>query len=513
MRIFISYHEPKVKKLAGAVKASLDSAFPTGKVYDFLDKDDGTLAGEWWKRRVWKELLATDFFVFLIDDEWLTRLKGDEGWMVRLETEMAIIRQSEAQLFFVSVTSGDESDTVMSSSMPLLDGLPESLRDIQGVHWFPGGRSITGSDSALAQRIRTARRDNLSNKRLPVLFVGSSFSDAKDQEYLDYFGLIVSEMVRAFGASDLSIECVVKFPDPKDPVASQNKFLRDAARHWDFYRAVLIAPYETKETWKVIRGQPEFVDNIVPIFTIDKSYGKCASDDGVQAPLGVMNNWIQGGELLGDCAALHFEMLKDAGQMLTPPRVLICEGLEGSEERVKGFRKTLSTDFPDCEWLGTFQGRFQRVEAMRQTERQLKRFQPGEVHLIFCANDEMALGAVEAIQEWEVRSGLNPGGSGAVVVGYDGIESLKTQMAAPGNVHILNSIDVRIKKQVTELSRIVVGYLLNGDSNPEYRILQTDGELCRGLNAQRPFSRDLAARMKNTRTKASTVFAKGVSKK
>jgi ribose transport system substrate-binding protein len=81
-------------------------------------------------------------------------------------------------------------------------------------------------------------------------------------------------------------------------------------------------------------------------------------------------------------------------------------------DRDKGFREAISK-FPGLKVVAFQNCDFLREPAMKFTEDQLQRFKPGEIKAVYAHNDEMALGAVRAL---EAASRLKD----VVVVGIDG---------------------------------------------------------------------------------------------
>jgi ribose transport system substrate-binding protein len=78
-------------------------------------------------------------------------------------------------------------------------------------------------------------------------------------------------------------------------------------------------------------------------------------------------------------------------------KVILLEGTPGSQtgqDRTKGMQKA-TAEFPDVEVLASQNADFQRAQGMAVTENLLQRFP--EVDAVICANDEIALGAIEAI--------------------------------------------------------------------------------------------------------------------
>jgi ribose transport system substrate-binding protein len=97
---------------------------------------------------------------------------------------------------------------------------------------------------------------------------------------------------------------------------------------------------------------------------------------------------------------------KDAGYLIAnymgkllggKGNVIILEGVQGAQtamDRKEGFDRALK-EFPDIKILTSQTAKFSRVEGMRVMENLLQQFP--KIDAVIAANDEMALGAVEAI--------------------------------------------------------------------------------------------------------------------
>jgi ribose transport system substrate-binding protein len=93
--------------------------------------------------------------------------------------------------------------------------------------------------------------------------------------------------------------------------------------------------------------------------------------------------------------------------------VIILEGTPGNQtatDRKKGIDEAISK-FPDVKVLASQTASFSRVEGMRVMENLLQQFP--KIDLTICANDEMALGAIEAIEAAGRLKGIK-------VTGFDG---------------------------------------------------------------------------------------------
>jgi len=94
-------------------------------------------------------------------------------------------------------------------------------------------------------------------------------------------------------------------------------------------------------------------------------------------------------------------------------RVLILEGVPGAQtaiDRKNGFDDALAK-YPDIKVLASQPAKFQRAEGMLVMENLIQRFPDFEA--VICGNDEMALGAIEAL---DAAGRLK----GTIVAGFDG---------------------------------------------------------------------------------------------
>jgi len=121
-------------------------------------------------------------------------------------------------------------------------------------------------------------------------------------------------------------------------------------------------------------------------------------------------------DVIGRCAADYVAEHAKTSHIL-PPRVLVI-GAELHHGRQREFVNRLREWIHDTEIMGVKDGNFIR---MRARDLVCDHLRPGAVpDYIFCTNDEMALGAVDAL----VMTGIGNDGS-VVVVGVDGIPEAK----------------------------------------------------------------------------------------
>lgn len=91
-------------------------------------------------------------------------------------------------------------------------------------------------------------------------------------------------------------------------------------------------------------------------------------------------------------------------------------GASATIDRHDGFAEQLEKEYPDMEVIATQYCDYLRENAMTFMDDTLQRFGPGELDAIYCHNDEMALGALEALR----AAGRDT--EGILIIGMDGTE-------------------------------------------------------------------------------------------
>ena len=100
-------------------------------------------------------------------------------------------------------------------------------------------------------------------------------------------------------------------------------------------------------------------------------------------------------------------------------KIIEIQGTAGASatiDRHDGFAEQLEKEYPDMEVIATQYCDYLRENAMSFMDDILQRFEPGEIDAIYCHNDEMALGALEAIK----TAGRED--EGILLIGMDGTE-------------------------------------------------------------------------------------------
>ncbi len=102
-------------------------------------------------------------------------------------------------------------------------------------------------------------------------------------------------------------------------------------------------------------------------------------------------------------------------------------GASATIDRHDGFAEQLEAEYPDMEIVATQYCDYLREDAMTFMDDTLQRFGPGEIDAIYCHNDEMALGALEALR----AAGRED--EEILIVGMDGSEDAFKEIEA-GNM-------------------------------------------------------------------------------
>jgi ribose transport system substrate-binding protein len=165
-------------------------------------------------------------------------------------------------------------------------------------------------------------------------------------------------------------------------------------------KVLLMSPVTAEALTPVVT---QVMDAGIPVVTMDR---KVNTD--VTLHIGADN------KLIGQAAA-HFVGKTLGGQ----GNVIEIQGTAGASatvDRHEEFRKVLASDYPGVTVVADQVCNYTREPALKFMEDMLQRFGPGEIQLVYAHNDEMALGAVTALEA--------AGRLGEVqVVGIDGQET------------------------------------------------------------------------------------------
>lgn len=196
----------------------------------------------------------------------------------------------------------------------------------------------------------------------------------------------------------------------------------------------------------------------IPVVTFDRR----AEASNVLAHIGADN--VAGGKRAGEFIA---EQLGEQGRVI---ELLGTPGASPAIDRSQGFNEAIAA-YPDIERVAQQAGNFNSAEALRVTEDILTQLgstseNPG-FDALFAANDDMALGAVEAIR----ARGLDP--SKFVIVGFDALTPA-LELIEEGDMTA--TIDQFPNRQAARALSTVVEYIRE-DKMPEESVIMLEPEV------------------------------------
>src|SRR5436309_3870632 len=178
--------------------------------------------------------------------------------------------------------------------------------------------------------------------------------------------------------------------------------------------AIILAP-KVEEGWEPILKQARAAK--IPVILVDR--GVSVSDDSLYATL-IASDFVAEGRMAGEWLAKKLNGQGNVVELQGTP------GASAAIDRKKGFQEALK-NFPDLKIIKSQTGEFTRAKGKEVMEAFLKAAQGGgtKIDAVYAHNDDMALGAIQAIEE----AGLRPG-SDLVVVSIDGIKPAFEAMVA-----------------------------------------------------------------------------------
>lgn len=173
--------------------------------------------------------------------------------------------------------------------------------------------------------------------------------------------------------------------------------------------AIVIAPADSKKLVEICK---KALDKGIVVINIDNPFHKPLMDQlGIAIPFIGSDNFV-GGQIIGDYVKAK---LNGKG------RVLVIEGIRGvanADLRRKGFVAAIREDSA-IELVTSASANWHTDEAFSVTTKLLKAYP--SIDAIFCANDAMALGALQAIDLMGFERDI-------LIAGYDNIESVRTEI-------------------------------------------------------------------------------------
>jgi ribose transport system substrate-binding protein len=128
------------------------------------------------------------------------------------------------------------------------------------------------------------------------------------------------------------------------------------------------------------------MDAEIPVITLDREV-----NTPVTVHIGADN------KLIGKAAAQYVgtELLKGEGTVVELQGTL---GASATIDRHDEFVKELKASAPGVKIIASQTAEYEREAAAKVTEDMLQRFGPGEIDVIYCHNDDMAFGAIQALK-------------------------------------------------------------------------------------------------------------------
>jgi galactofuranose transport system substrate-binding protein len=178
--------------------------------------------------------------------------------------------------------------------------------------------------------------------------------------------------------------------------------------------AIILAP-KVEDGWEPILKQVKAAK--IPVILVDR--GVNVSDDSLYTTL-IASDFVAEGRMAGEWLARRLSARGD---------IVEIQGTTGAApaiDRKKGFEEALK-NYPDMKITRSQSGDFNRAGGKQVMEAFLKAAQGSntKIDAVYAHNDDMALGAIQAIEE----AGLKPG-SDIVVVSIDGVKGAFEAMVA-----------------------------------------------------------------------------------
>ena len=191
---------------------------------------------------------------------------------------------------------------------------------------------------------------------------------------------------------DMGFEAILMAPSTNDSVEEQVKIMEDLMQKG--VDGFVLVPVDTNG---IMPGVRKAMRENIPIATI-------GTPAAVDTFLRTGVDYTETGRVVAKAVA---EKIGGKGEVIVvegPP------GAQNAQERLAGIQEALK-EFPDVKIVASQTANFKRVEGMQVVENLLQRFKG--VSAIIACNDEMAIGAIQAVK----AAGL----SGKVIVGgFDG---------------------------------------------------------------------------------------------
>ena len=200
------------------------------------------------------------------------------------------------------------------------------------------------------------------------------------------------------------------FADAQQKQENQIKAIRSFI---DMGVDVIALPPVVETGWEAVLT--ECKEAGIPVILVDRGIDANADPDLYATMIASDHVWA------GEQAAIQMAKLLD-----NKGNVVELEGTVGASaatDRKKGFDEYIAANCPDIQILASQTGNFTRAEGKEVMESFLKSYD--NIDAVFCHNDDMALGAIEAIKEAGKKPGVD-----IKIVGVDGVKGAFEAMLA-----------------------------------------------------------------------------------
>lgn len=190
-----------------------------------------------------------------------------------------------------------------------------------------------------------------------------------------------------------------------DAQAKQENQIKAIRNFIDMGVDVVVFPPVVETGWEAVLT--ECKDAGIPVILVDRGID-AATDPDLYTTM-IASDHVWAGE---QAATVMNDLLGGEG------KVVELEGTVGASaatQRKQGFDEYIAANCPGIEIVDSQTGNFTRAEGKETMESFLKSYD--DIQGVFCHNDDMALGAIEAIKE----AGLKPG-EDIKIVGCDGVK-------------------------------------------------------------------------------------------
>ena len=238
---------------------------------------------------------------------------------------------------------------------------------------------------------------------------------------------------------DMGFDSVLMAPSTNDSVEEQVKIMEDLMQ-----KGVDAFIVHCADTNGIMPGVRKAMRENIPVVTI-------GTPAAIETFLRTGVDYYETGVVIADAVS---KKLNGKG------KVIIIEGPAGAQnaiERLQGLKDTFAK-YPGMEIVASQTANFKRVEGMQVAENLLQRFK--DVDAIIGCNDEMALGAVQAVK----AAGLD---GKVIIAGFDGNQD-GTAAIKSGEMFITYNTDLLSSAYLA--CAYLVNYLNDGTKPPKHFI-------------------------------------------